>query len=797
MQLANLLKATTGLVSMSAMMAGVALAQGSADDEIIVTATRRAQSVQSIPSNISAVTADALDRTGVSDINALTRLVPGLTTFDEGPRSGGNVNNFNLRGLNANALGTNDDNPSATQDTVSVYLGETPIFFPFKLVDLERVEVLRGPQGTLYGAGSVGGTVRFIPKRPDPSSTYFEVNSEVSLTKESDKASYEAYLVANLPLSEHAAFRASGGYERLGGFIDAHGVVEQTGTARNPGDLVLADPGDILGSGLITTPTIKDHNDADLYFFRGSLLVEPTDKLEFQLNYTFQRNEVDGRYEDNPNYGSGEEYAVYKAFTEPQDSEIHLANLDVGLDLGFARLTSTTSYADVSTRGVSEGSGYLRTNIPQYYFGFPRLYAPSERSQDVDTFTQEVRLVSQTEGMFEWVLGGFYLKRDLLFNYNQRASGINDYTNAYFGLLTPVDFGDILATGTTDTTFKDLAGFGELTINLTDRLSVTGGFRVFHQTLKGTSGIPLPYASLTTEFYYFGTATDPYLLGGYEPLESDVTDSIFKANIAYDLSDDTLVYATWAQGFRAGGANALPAMDPFGNDNTPFLQFEPDTVNNYEVGIKGRLAGSITYTLTGFWVDWKDFQTSLFSPFGIPFVDNIPSARSRGFETELSGKLGELTNFGLGYTFVDAETTADFEFQSGDPTTLIGSGATLPGAAKHSLSGSLDHFIPISDGGSELIVHGDFSYRSHANSQFRDIPSVPTSNFEELDAFSVLNGSLTWRRDNLSAGLFVENLTNARGTTIVTTAQLAGASDQGYGVIRPRTFGLRLRVSTH
>ena len=121
----------------------------------------------------------------------------------------------------------------------------------------------------------------------------------------------------------------------------------------------------------------------------------------------------------------------------------------------------------------------------------------------------------------------------------------------------------------------------------------------------------------------------------------------------------------------------------------------------------------------------------------------------------------------------------------------------MPGAAKHSFSGSLDHFIPISDGGSELIVHGDFSYRSHANSQFRDIPSVPTSNFEELDAFSVLNGSLTWRRDNLSAGLFVENLTNARGTTIVTTAQLAGASDQGYGVIRPRTFGLRLRVSTH
>ena len=215
-------------------------------EEIIVTATRRAQTVQEVPYNINVVTSEQLAQAGVNDSISLVRLVPGLTIFDEGPRVSGNRGTYSIRGMNVQAANNNDDNPPISQATVSTYLGEVPIFFPFKLVDLERVEILRGPQGTLYGAGSVGGTVRFIPKKPDTENTTFDVWAELSSTDGASDASYDVSLTANIPLSDTVAFRGMVGHEYLSGFIDAVGLIEDTGTPRSPGEIVLADPADIL-----------------------------------------------------------------------------------------------------------------------------------------------------------------------------------------------------------------------------------------------------------------------------------------------------------------------------------------------------------------------------------------------------------------------------------------------------------------------------------------------------------------------------------------------------------------------
>ncbi|MGY8796101.1 MAG: TonB-dependent receptor plug domain-containing protein, partial [Woeseiales bacterium] len=235
-----------------ALQAPIALAQ---DDvlleEIVVTATRRAQTVQEIPYNINVVTGDQLAATGVSDAASMVRLVPGLTIVDEGPRVSGNRNTYNIRGMNVDASNNNDDNPSISQATVSTYLGEVPVFFPMKLMDLERVEVLRGPQGTLYGAGSVGGTIRFIPKKPSTEGTTFDVKVELSDTDGAGDASYDVLATANFPISERSAIRVSAGHESLSGFIDAVGLIEQTGTPISPGEIVLADPTDILGSGTV------------------------------------------------------------------------------------------------------------------------------------------------------------------------------------------------------------------------------------------------------------------------------------------------------------------------------------------------------------------------------------------------------------------------------------------------------------------------------------------------------------------------------------------------------------------
>lgn len=777
-----------------ALQAPVSLAQGDVLlEEVVVTASRRAQTVQEIPYNINVVTGDQLAATGVSDAASMVRLVPGLTTMDEGPRVSGNRNNFNIRGMNVNGAFNNDDNPSISQATVSTYLGEVPVFFPMKLVDLQRVEVLRGPQGTLYGAGSVGGTIRFIPNKPSTEGTTFDVKLELSDTDNSGDTSYDVLATANFPISDRSAVRFSAGHEKLSGFIDAVGLIEHTGTPISPGEIVLADPTDILGSGTVPAPTIKDSNDSDQTYIRASLLIEPSDTISIGVNYNYQEVETNNRYEDNRFFGSGQEYVTHKAFTDPQNADISMLDLDVEADLGFARLTSSTAFADVNLHSSSDSSGFLRTNIPQYYFGNPRVFSPLDRRQQVETFTQELRLVSEGDGAVDWVVGAFYLESDLDFRMHQVLSGANEYTNAYFGTPAPVDFTDVLASGGANQEFTDLAAFGEITWHISDNWQITGGLRIFDQELTGTAGIPLPYASRTFEYYYYGTATDDFLLGGINPTNYDVSDSILKLNTSYDLSDSTMVFATYSEGFRAGGANQLPETDPFGNDNTPFLTFDPDEVKNYEIGIKGTLGGRFAYTATGFFVDWSDFQATLTSPFGIAFVDNVPSAESTGIELELNGSVTENLQFNFGYSYVNAEITESFEFAQGDPSTVVPKGTRLPGGAEHELFVSGDFHVPLAT--SSLVFHADASYRSDVNSNFLDLANVPAMNFANFDAFTVWNASLTWDKESYSITLFGMNLTSERGESSVSTASLFGDRDQGWGVIRPRTFGIRLNYS--
>lgn len=782
-----------GLAIQSTSIQAQEATSGAVLEEVVVTANRRTESVLDVPYNITAISADQLEAAGVSDISGMIRMVPGLSTFDEGPRVSGNRNNFNIRGLNANPLGNEDDNPRIGQATVSTYVGETPVFFPLKLVDLDRVEVLRGPQGTLYGSGSVGGTVRFIPNKPDFEGFTLDVNAEASLTKKSDDVGYEGNLTVNVPLSETFALRATAGYEEIPGFIDAVGLVQQTGTPEDPGAVILADPDDILGSLPAYGPEKEDVNDAEITFARVGLRFLPSDRLDVNVNYHYQQTKVGSRYEDNPKYGTGEEYVSYKAFTDPHDASIQLGSVDVEFDLGFARLTSASAYSEINIDSVSESSGFLRTNIPQYYLGLPRIISPIIRGQNSQTFTQEIRLVSETEGKFEWVAGGFYLENDLDFDLFQPLFGVNDYTNAYLGLNPPLNFTDVLAKGGTEQEFRDMAVFGELTLNITGRWQVTGGVRIFDQELDGTSGIPLPFASRTFEFFYYGTATDDYLLGGINPTENEVSGEIFKVNTSFEVTDDMLAFFTWSEGFRAGGANQLPEVDPFGNDYSDILRFQSDDAENFEIGVKGTWNEQVNYTATAFWVDWTNFQSTLFSPFGIAFVDNIGGARSRGLELDMNGYLTDQLTFGVSYTYIDAETTDPFEQQSGIPATTVPDGTTLPGSSEHTFFGHLQYEYPLAT--SKLVFYTDLAYRDDTNSAFIDQPLLVSENFAPLDGFAVWNLSVTWAMENYSITLFGENVSNTRATTIVSTADTYGEQDQSYGVIKPQTFGLRFKWS--
>lgn len=244
---------------------------GPAVEEVVVTATRRASSVLDVPYNIQAFSAEDLAQAGVTSIEDLTRVAPGLSVFDEGPRVSGDRNTFNIRGLNAENAYNNDDNPSLTEPAVSTYFGEIPVFFPFQLVDMNRVEVLRGPQGTLYGDSSIGGTIRMIPNAPDPHAFTMDVGADLSGTDYASEPSYDGYATVNIPINDTSAFRGTVGHQYLSGFIDAVDLVRQTGTPMSPGAIILQNPSDFLNSPPARAPTDNDYNMADIDYARGAL----------------------------------------------------------------------------------------------------------------------------------------------------------------------------------------------------------------------------------------------------------------------------------------------------------------------------------------------------------------------------------------------------------------------------------------------------------------------------------------------------------------------------------------------
>jgi outer membrane receptor protein involved in Fe transport len=199
----------------------------------------------------------------------------------------------------------------------------------------------------------------------------------------------------------------------------------------------------------------------------------------------------------------------------------------------------------------------------------------------------------------------------------------------------------------------------------------------------------------------------------------------------------------------------------------------------------------LAYSATVFYVDWQDFQTSLSSPFGVNYVDNIGGAESKGLELEVNGAIGDRLTYALSYSYVDAETVESFEEKTGDAGTTVPAGTALPGASKDQLFASIQYEHPLAN--SSLAFYADAAYRSDTTSAFQDQPLLASENFAQLDDFTVVNASVSWVTEKYTVTLFGENLTNERGTSVVSVADFFGEQDQGFGVIKPLTVGLRFR----
>jgi len=728
--------------------------------EIIeVTATRRTKPVEEIPFNISAISGTAIEEANIIDAQELLREMPGVSVPDNGARLSENNNGITIRGLNVNPAAT--DRAFLSDPTVSTYVGNTPVFANFILKDINRVEVMRGPQGTLYGSGSLGGTVRYILNKPDTSDISSKIDFSYGNTDGSDGNNMSYNGMFNLPLSETMAVRFNVGKIDNDGVIDYANVLD---TEAN--NIPLAEGGDVVYGAPIYKNS-KDTDTVEMDYFRAAVLYQPTDDLEIVLTHMQQEGKYGGRRQvtSGPD-GWGDEYDEYEigaVLLEPAANESEFSSLEIEYDLGFATLSSSTSMYDRDYVGTSDNTGFFAAKgwLQWYGYGnFPRPAYAAERQNHEEAVVQEIRLASNAQDTsYDWIVGAYYMDQESsaaqqtelrgFTEWREAGEGVHDgYLGDWYDLSTNVSFD-----WTHEKEFTDKAIFGEFTYHVSDALDVTFGARYFdnEQTVISQTAFPIWYAF------------NPVI----EATKED-SDTLFKVNVSYKINEDQMLYGTVSEGYRKGGTNAAPVRPDESYPNDPeWNEFEKDTVVNYEFGIKGFM-NDLRYTVALFYVDWTDPQLNVATPSGAYYaVANGDSAATKGLESEFSWAATENITLSGGYTYVNAELTSDLFLHDASADTIgktelrATDGARLPGTAEHTVNFSITHTKDI---------NADMYLVSRLSSYYQSDVENSILNIDEdwdqtLDGFSLLSASVTLVMEDWTLALFAKNLTNEKGKT--------------------------------
>ncbi len=752
-------------------------------EEVLVTATARSQSVQEIPYNISAMLGDDMDALNITSEAELLRAMSGVSVIDRGYRNSGTVNSIIIRGLNVDS-GANGDIALSAVPTVSTYVDNTPLYANFVLRDIERVEVLRGPQGTLYGSGALGGTVRYISKKPSFEEFTGDVKADFSQTDGSEGENISFDAIFNIPVSDSFAIRASAGR------IDNDGVIDYVNAYRlnAAGEPLIDDgAGGCVSPGAATPDQAANHGacyevreDADtveIDYQKIAAAFQPSDSLSILLSYQHQEDEIGGRrsvalggdYDYTNGNAGGIKYGDDDNGTvlvEPSSREVDLFSLDVEADLGFATLTSNTSYYEHEGVGESDNGGLWvsggRDWVNAYYPGYARPAQRAERGYNDEATVQEVRLVSNdSNSAVDWLAGVYYMDQEQYVFQNSWNDGMSAQADACAFSSTCTDAGYWMQWYAGDITERDLeyardveytelAIYGELTYNISSSFRATLGARYFDAETTTNAVMGFPTVGAWTAW-----ATVPV----DEVKESD-DDILLKGNLSYDLNDNAMVYGTISEGYRRGGSNAVPNSGTFEEPNAEAAyNFGKDTVTNFEVGIKGQ-TDSLTYTVSAFYVDWQDPQlNATTSWFSFYMGANGDSAKTQGLEVELEGYLTDTLHYRVGYTHVQAELTGDF-LHPQDDSVIAEDGAQLPGTPENVLSLGIDNTWSLSSG-MDLVARASIYYQSESEN-FIDDTSVL---HETHDSFSLVNASASLVADNWTVTLYGKNLGNEEGVT--------------------------------
>lgn len=732
-------------------------------EEVVVTATRRAETVQDIPYNISAMTGDTLSKQGITDMSKLARNITGLALVDKGGRDNGTSSGLIMRGLNADNTSGTGNGAALTPNTVSTYVDDVPVFYNIHMKDIDRVEVLRGPQGTLYGSGSLGGTIRYIYKKPDTEAFEMEAGSRLSSTKGSSGLNTDTHTVINLPLNDSMALRTVFGYVENQGFIDQNSLISTDASGS-----VIADTTQGLASSADTPPLYhskKDINNERIKHVRLSYLWDINDSTSTTLTYHHQEDNYGGRQAVNLDHPKGGSNKSTLAQQESLDRELDVFSWDLETDLSFATFSSSVSHykteseaiGDLNALYLNQGFSYL---TPPDGYGINQVslrpHFVADYIEEQQGTSVELRLASNGDGPIDYVVGLFYLKRQYEAEQHDKLLGYWEDTHAsktevYNSVNRPAPLtADDIYLQVTDDTFTDKAIFGEVTYHITDRWQVTAGMRMFDQTFDASNDIYLPEGGIDNS-----TVND---IRGLVPTGSkeDFKDEIFKLNTSYDVTDNMMVYFTWAEGFRHGGVNRIPTSDQVDNEyiaeDPAFGQYKSDKAENWEMGIKGTaMEDRLNFNAALFQIDWTDVQIQSETPnLAYPAVLNGDTATSRGVELEMTLAVTENLTMTLGYAYTNAELTNDFA--SGG--IIIGrDGDNLPGVPENTANLGLTYITSL-ENGMELSYSLNGAYvDSVQNGLNKD-----SSDYSQDPSHSLWDISVGLDTEQWGISLFVDNL---------------------------------------
>ena len=784
--------------SVSLALAQAAAVSGgqSADDalqEIVVTAQRREQNILDVPYNISAVSGRTIEDNHILDTAELMRSIPGVSVVDRGDRNSSVVSGIRIRGLNVDSSALGDYAVSAAA-TVSTYVNDTPIFANFLLSDIDRVEVLRGPQGTLYGSGAIGGTVRYLLRAPELGTV--EGNASVSLSHVKDSASegYSGTLTLNLPLGDTFALRMTATGNNFPGATDYVNLYQLDGHG------IPVAPNGILAP----TAAYTSRRDADFShqsYGRVVLLWKPDDTVNATLSVLAQSDRFGGRRATSLGTdGNGvpyQESQVGSVQLEPASRDVYLTTLETNVDLGFATLTSSTSRYDHHGEITSENTGFYAQNdwLSLFYYNYPRPMASAVRGYGDKAFIEELRLVSRTNGAFDYVVGGYYQNQSLASSQDSFLRGFKQWWDAAYPAFASAVISDQDYLYRQHEHFTDAALYGELTYHVVDTVQLTGGARVFRD---------LSDVSVHQETGLYSSIFDSSDSSGQDRENR----AVFKGNMSWKFSPGQLLYATVAQGYRRGGSNGTPTTGNFA-ESPAWLTYRPDTDIDYEIGVKG-LAHDITYNADIFYVDWRNPQINTATTnWGFFAVQNARRAVTQGVEFQVNGSLGSQFHYGLGYTYTDAHLSEDAVSADG-AYVINSSGARLPGAPLNQFNVSADYIIPFTT--SRLTLHSDAYYQSSTEdtiySRSVALNTVPAPSpylgqprfYYPMSGFAIWNAAATYSLRAWETTAWVKNITNSAGISGVYTPAYMGTSPQQnyYGngskalIALPRTVGVSL-----